>query len=181
MLVVRRRDIDTVCRWIGVVCEINKTGNRVVREIQWGSMNERFVDSLQWFPHTVREINIANQEVRGGFHAKMLPKELRSLHLSRVRSTFRNISVDGLPERLERFVMQWCNVQGYMEIHQINRSLKFMDFRGNPIDLVVIGYLPQTLEDILFYSPSARIQFVSAYGDKIDPRVKPHEMWAKYK
>ena len=73
--------------------------------------------------------------------------------------------------------MVQCGISGAVELSNLPKSLKTLDFRNNLISQVAVGFLPDDFLDARFfhYHVSIRITFVPITGRKTDPRVRIKE------
>ena len=80
----------------------------------------------------------------------MLPRALLkcTLHICGI---FSQVELRGLPEGIETLRVTECGVTGTLELRELPGALRFLDFRSNQIEVVVVESIPDGLVDARFF------------------------------
>ena len=131
-VLTRGEQESNVCTWCGVKCV-----DRIVREFKWEHHVPPIQLQLEWFPNTVKYIDIANEHFKVPLHTRSLPKALGYCWMDR------------------------CGLKGSLELRTLPPVIEVLDLRNNTFrGAIYVANLPNTIRAIRLMNSEIETVFV---------------------
>ena len=158
------------CSWRGVSCEKKK-----VTKIEWLERIFPVIQTLSWFPASLRVLIMLDKSIRTSLPTQDLPKDLQALTLENC-GLIGSLVLHRLPQKIEEMILPSNKFTGNLRVTDLPLSMKRLNLRYSPICVVFVenGNLPRGIEEILVGDGAVETKIVGLDGEPDNRVHKPY-------
>ena len=167
-------EADKPCQWRNVHCDSGE-----ITFVLWATKNcdaypffYAIIKRYEWFPPTVRQLDLSDQILDTAVDTRMLPRDLQRCILSRcrIRGEF---DIPSLPRGLEHLDCWRNSIWGTLCLFDLPPKLRALNFGVNSIERVIVdnSALPATFRDLDLSDNRVPVGVESVDDTPVDARI----------